>query len=410
MVRRIDGEWWAAAVALAVAGVGWGIHATLLALLGTLGAITAVVLWVWARECLTGVTYTRTLAQPRAVFGEEVTLDIEMVNDKLLPLTWLHVAEEVPPALTIRGGTVLPGQSGLYSELHQLLPMLPYQRVRRRFTVVCNHRGEHTFGPTLLRSGNPVGYREKIARIRDPSLLLVYPKVFRLVFPTVASRMPLGDHRGRPELLGDPSRPAGVREYRAGDPLRHVDWRATARSTSLLVRVHEPSSALRVAVFADFQASPSRRHESNHEVSEFTIAITASVVADLLDRGVATGLYSSGTVRGRPIARNPTTSPTALPAMLELLARCSTRTRTSIAELLIDEARRLRGASAVVIASDYPDSTLIGLSEIRRLLPVTAIWVVSGQGRRPPPQLVDACWEVSYSDDWKERDVVELAK
>ena len=193
MVRRIDGEWWAAAGALAVAGLGWGIHATLLALLGTLGAITAVVLWVWARECLTGVTYSRTLAQPRAVFAEEVTLDIEMVNDKLLPLTWLHVAEEVLAALTIRGGTVLPGQSGLYSELHQLLPMLPYQRVRRRFTVVCNHRGEHTFGPTLLRSGNPVGYREKIARIRDPSLLLVYPKVFRLVFPTVASRMPLGD-------------------------------------------------------------------------------------------------------------------------------------------------------------------------------------------------------------------------
>jgi uncharacterized protein (DUF58 family) len=409
MVRRIDGEWWAAAVALAIAGVGWGIHATLLALVGTLGAITAVVLWIWARECLTGVTYHRTLTQPRAVFGEEVGLDIEMVNDKLLPLTWLHVAEEVPPALAIRGGTVLPGRSGLYSELHQLLPMLPYQRVRRRFTIICNSRGEHSFGPTLLRSGNPVGYREKFARVRDSSHLLVYPKVFRLSYPTIASRMPLGDHRGPPDLLGDPSRPAGVREYRAGDPLRHVDWRATARSTSLLVRVLEPTSALRVAVFADLQFSPSRRDGSNDEVSEFTIALTASVVADLLDRGVATGLYSSGTVRGRPIARNPTSSPTALPAMLELLARCSTWTRTSIAGVLIDQGRRLRGASAVVIAADFPDSTLIGLAEIRRLLPVTAIWV-SGQGRRPPAELVDAGWEVSYCDDWKERDVVELAK
>src|ERR1700733_10860111 len=97
--HRVDGEWWAAAAALAVAGVGWGVHDTLLALAGTLGAVTAVVMWVWQRECLTGVTYRRTLSRRRATFGEEVALDIELVNDKLLPLTWLHVADNVPPSL-----------------------------------------------------------------------------------------------------------------------------------------------------------------------------------------------------------------------------------------------------------------------------------------------------------------------
>jgi uncharacterized protein (DUF58 family) len=289
------------------------------------------------------------------------------------------------------------------------MPMLPYQRVRRRLTVVCTSRGEHTFGPTLLRSGNPVGYREQFAKIRESTHLLVYPKVFHLAYPSLLSRMPLGEHHAPRELLGDPSQRAGVREYRPGDPLRHVDWRATARSTSLLVRVHEPTAALRVAVFSDLRVPRSGRSGSDQEVAEFAIAVTASVVADLSNRGVAAGLYCSGTVRGRPVASNPSTSPTALPAMLELLARCSTWTAAPIAELLIREARRLRGASAVVIAADYSDATLVGLAEIRRLLPVTAIWVISGQGRPPPPQLVDACWGVKYSDDWKDRDVVELA-
>ena len=406
---RIDGEWWAAAVALVVAGVGWGIHSTLLALAGTLGALTAVLLWVWVHECLTGVTYRRTLGQQRAVFGEEVAMDVEIVNDKLLPLTWLHVADEVPPALSVQGGTVLPGRSGLYSELHHLLPLLPYQRVRRRLTVVCNSRGAHTFGPTSLRSGNPVGYREQFARVRDCAELLVYPKVFRLAYPALVSRMPLGEHRALRDSLRDPSRPAGVREYRAGDPLRHVDWRATARSTALLVRVHEPTAALRVAVFSDLSNPRSGEGGSDHEIAEFAIAVTASVVTDLSNRGAATGLYSSGTVRGRPVARNPSTSPGALPSMLELLARCSTWTATSIGELLVREARRLRGASAVVIAADYSDTTLVGLAELRRFLPVTAIWVITDRGRPPPDQLVDACWGVRYSDDWKERDVVELA-
>src|ERR1700722_11281329 len=101
MYRRIDGEWWAVVAASAVAGVGWGVHAPLLALSGTLGAITALVLWVWQHECLTGVTYRRSLGQRRAVFGERVALDIELVNDKLLPLTWLHVADDIPQHLTI---------------------------------------------------------------------------------------------------------------------------------------------------------------------------------------------------------------------------------------------------------------------------------------------------------------------
>ena len=59
-------EWRAAAVAAALAGVGFGFQNTLLALAGTLGALTAVLLWVWQRESLTGVSYRRTLSQHRA--------------------------------------------------------------------------------------------------------------------------------------------------------------------------------------------------------------------------------------------------------------------------------------------------------------------------------------------------------
>ena len=152
MGRRVDGEWWVAVIGLGLAGVGWGVHATLLALAGMLGALRAMVLWVWQRHCLTGVTYRRTLRQHRATFGEEVILDVELVNDKLLPLTWLHVEDDVSRDLTIRGGTVLSSTSDLHRSLHHLLPMLPYQRVRRTLRVVCDQRGEHVFG----RRGAPL--------------------------------------------------------------------------------------------------------------------------------------------------------------------------------------------------------------------------------------------------------------
>jgi uncharacterized protein (DUF58 family) len=407
--RRVDGEWWAVAAGVGLAAAGWAVHATMLAAAGALVAVTAGVLWVWQHECLTGVTYRRTLGQQRATFGESVSVDIELVNDKLLPLTWLHVEDEMPAVLTIQGGTVLPSSSGWRSELHMVVPMLPFQRLRRRLTVVCDHRGEHHFGPAELRSGNPVGYHEHVARVRGQVSLLVYPKVFRLAPPEIASRVPLGDHRARRSLAVDPNRVLGVRDYQPGDPLRHVDWRATARSTGLLVRVFEPANALRVAVFADLRVPSRQRPRVSTDLVEFTVAVTASLVSDLAGRGVATGLYSAGTVGGHPVARPPSRAPTALTSMLELLARISPYGQVSIAQLLAGEQTRLRGGtSVVVVASDFPDSTVLALAPLRGRVAVTALWIATDEGRPPPEGLVDTRWEVSYADDWKDRSVLEL--
>jgi uncharacterized protein (DUF58 family) len=411
MGRRVEGEWWAIAAGLALAGAGWWVHSTLLALAGVLGAVTALVLFIWQRESLTAVTYRRTLSQHRAIFGEEVSLELEIVNDKVLPLTWLHVADDVPTGLTITGGTVLTDP---HARLHHLLPMLPFQRVRRRVSMICDRRGEHVFGPARLRSGNPMGYRSELTTLRDLDRLLVYPKLFRLGYPRLASRVPLGDQRARQQLMGDPSRPVGVRAYRAGDPIRHVDWRATARGSALLVRVFEPTAALRVAVFGDTHLSRRVRTAEASDVNdivEFTIAVTASIVSDLAGRRVATGLHSTGRVDGDNVAIPPSSSPTALPAMLELLARCAPWGGSSIAKLLVTEAAGLRrGASVVLVSAHFPEATVAAVADLRRRLPVTVVWVANEHGLAPPPGLADASWEVTYSADWKQRDVLELAE
>ena len=410
MRKAIDVEWLLVVAGLALAGVGWGEHLTLLALVGTLVTVLALVLWVWQRQCLTGVSYHRELSQPRATFGEEVALNVEIINDKLLPLTWLHVEDEVPAGLTIRGGGFHRDLAGGRTELHLLLPMLPFQRVRRRLTIVCDQRGQQKFGPARVHSGDPVGLHQYQARVSDVAELLIYPKMFRLATPPIVSRVPWGDQRAAPEVAGDPSRVAGVREYRPGDALRHVDWRATARSQALLVREFEPSATWRIAVFADIRFPGRGLNPTSVDIAEFLISVTASVVADVARRGVATGLYSSGTVEGHPVARAPSTAPGALPAMLESLALVKPYGRRPIGELLLSEGGHLGGAaSVVVIATDFPQPTVTALAAVRRRLPVTAIWIRTVDGHPPPRQAADVVREVTYRDDWKTVDVLEFA-
>jgi uncharacterized protein (DUF58 family) len=408
-LRKLDHALYVGLVWFALAVTGWSLRSAPLAIIGVLGALTTGAMYLWQRECLVGVTYSHRLSQTRAMFDERVTLEIEIVNDKLLPLSWLRAEEDVPSALSIEGGDIISGRDYVNTLVH-VLPMLPYQRARRRLTVVCNRRGEHTFGPALVSSGDPIGLRARSGLVSDRQYLLVYPKVFALAPTSVVSWVLIGEVRSRFELLEDPSRAAGVREYRAGDPLRYVDWRATARRTALLVRQFEPSVSLRVALFVDFRVPYVNAWSFEAPELEFAVAVAASIISELTQRKVATGLFSSGEISGKPLAYLPSASPGALPTMLEALARATPFGKVRFAEVLSAESGRLqRGTSVLVVAADFPEATMLGITELRRRHAVTAVWVETERGSPPPLGLVDGLLSVRYSDDWQRREVLELA-
>jgi uncharacterized protein (DUF58 family) len=407
--RSLAGEWQAALAGLALAVIGWWVGSVLLAMAGAVVAVTAAGLRIWQQQSLTGVRYSRTLGQHRATFGEEVALDIRILNDKVIPLTWLHVDDQVPGQITIRGGRVTTERYGRDGHLHHVLPLLPYQRVTRHMTVVCDRRGLHHFGPAEVTSGNPMGYKMERATVTRRQELLVYPKIFRLTPTGPASRLPLGDHRSDQRILGDPSRITGVRPYEPGDPLRHIDWRATARSDSLLVRVFEPTTSLRVAVFADLWVPQTKFTYREAPESEFAVAVAASVVSDLAERRVAVGLFSSSTVQGAEIAHVPSQGAESLPIMLELLARSVEPISARFAPMLLSRGSRLQaGTSLVVLAAHFSTATVEAMADLHRRLPITTVWIRGEAGSPPPPELSDARWEVSFTDDWQARSDLEL--
>lgn len=411
--RRGDPLFWMTGVLGLVAMVGWYAEELVLSMAGLTGVAFGLLIRVWSRRCLDGVSYRRLPMVKRASFGESLDMTVELRNEKLLPLTWLHVEDQVP-YLTITGGEV--NDMGAVPVLTHLLPMKPYRMVRRRLTVVCDKRGVHQFGPAYLRSGDPVGYGEKVVRADERHDLLVFPKVFALAPYGVVSRVPLGAAKAARLLMEDPSRPVGVREYVPGDPLRSVDWRATARSRSMMVKVCEPSASLRAAVFLDTNVPQLRYSLVEPSELEFTISVAASVLSDLAGWGVSVGLFSTGTVAGYPIARVP--APETLPGCLELLARASPFGPVPMGDLLLRESPALpHGTSLVVVAAHFPVSTLVALSELRRRrVSVTGVFVVTddavdGDGepvRTPAPGMFDSLLLVSHSHDWTTKAGLEL--
>ncbi len=215
----------------------------------------------------------------------------------------------------------------------------------------------------------------------------------------------------RQQFIDDPSRISGIREYRAGDPLRSIDWRATARSgAGLLVHEFEQTVSLRVALFVDFRVPLALRWSRDTSQLEFHIAVAASLLSELAERKVPIGLFASGVVGATPLSLPPSSAPSQLPLVLEALARCSAREAFPFSSVLTAQTGRIRrGTSVVVVASHYPEQTLVALAGLRRRHAVTAVWVHGEVGNPPPREQVDTLLQVEYTDDWRDTDILELA-
>ncbi len=408
-LRATSRELAGAEAALGLAAIGWALSSDTLALFGCLGALAILALHLWQRYCLDGVSYVRRLEQSRASFGEQVGLSIEIVNDKILPLSYLEIDDEVPLGLAIDGGVVVAGR-GRSATLVQVLPLLPYQRVRRRLVVHCDRRGEHHVGPATLSSGDPIGRRVRSLQLADEQRLLVYPKILALQPPGLASRLLVGDERTRREIVADPSRTVGVRPYQAGDPLRHVDWRASARSTGLLVRRFEPTVDPRVALFLDVRVPQFLSWRPEPDELEFTISVAASLVSALAATGIAVGLYANGTSAGAPVAHDPSSASFALAQMLESLARLVPYGPMFVSGVLEEIGRSLpRQTSIVVLAADFAEPTCAAVADLRRRHAVSALHILTGAGSPPPRDGVDALASIAYTDDWHDHDTLDVA-
>lgn len=128
-----------------------------------------------------------------------------------------------------------PGLRVSVDALEQPCPLAPGS-TRARITVPAPRRGWVDAPRMQLSSTLPFGLFHTWAWITPAQRLLVYPRPLHDLPPP-----PRADDPTRRTLGGDDL--AGLRAYHAGDPIRHVAWKASARHGDLLVREFDHAAA-----------------------------------------------------------------------------------------------------------------------------------------------------------------------
>lgn len=203
---------------------------------------------LWSRVSLVGVHCERTLSEPRLFPGESTELGLRLVNRKLLPLPWVHVEEEIPAGLTLEA-TPKAGENNGLGRLSNNASLLWYSGVSWRYRLLGKKRGYYALPPVTVTSGDIFGFYPRSLSESLTEHVIVYPKVFPLAQLTLPSLYPLGETRASRRIFEDPTRTIGVRDYCPQDSLRHIHWKASARHQKLQVKVFEPTTTLKVALF-----------------------------------------------------------------------------------------------------------------------------------------------------------------
>ena len=355
--------------------------------LGVMGLLVALVSWVWNRLSLEQVHYEREVTQNRVFRGEETTLAISLMNRKPVPLAKIDVEDEFPEEIEIMDAEVSPGSNPKSMVIKHHTSLSWYERVRWEYTIKCDTRGFYRFGPARMESGDLFGFYESEATHTDRDYLLVYPRVIPLPDLGLPPLRPFGDTRGGIEIFQDLSRPRGIREYRTGDPLKIVDWKATARTGQLQVRAFEPSSTFTVILVVSVETSERPWEGYSPTNLERVITASASIASYAAERQYSIGLFSNGVpiLTDRPMKVPPASAPEQLTIILEALATVRPLPVGPMADHIALNLRQFPlGATLVMVAAIITDDGVDRIANLRRQgYKVVVVWV----GDSEPPEM-----------------------
>jgi uncharacterized protein (DUF58 family) len=338
--------------------VGAALNAPGLLLIGGLTLLSRWLTTLWSRYGLRAITFDRRLGSDRAVWGDEVALDVEVWNAKLLPVPLLVVDDHVTDTLHVVGRRLGASERPGQGTLANAWSLLWFERVVRHLTIDARRRGVFTFGPVRLTVSD-LFERGTNAEDREmPARLLVRPRTVpvRALEP---ARAPLGTSRSRASLFSDPSRFAGVRAYQPGDPLRRIHWRAMARIGEPVSRRYEPVNERHVLIAVDLQTVPGPHWLmlfDDDQVEGLCVA-AASLSRRLLRDGTACGLMLGTQLAGgrRWAYLPPSSSPGQLGRIEDLLARVEPIISLPFERLLGVVPRRLApGGTLIVLGARDP--------------------------------------------------------
>lgn len=252
-------------------------------------AIFAVGIFLWDFVCYR--TWSREL-EVESHFTEEVSYEgrdsaiiTQVSNRKRLPVPILEAR------FVLKKGIVFPDHenSKISDNVYKrdIYALRGMERITRTIPIHCAKRGHYELNEITLRTMSTFFHSHYDKRLETHSELYVYPKRVDVGDLLSKSQRMLGSMPKSKQLYEDPFAFRGIREYTMNDPMKTINWKATAKTGDLMVNTFDSTMIQKVHIFLDLEDAGIIKHDN---FLEENISVAATLSSRLMKAGMDLGI------------------------------------------------------------------------------------------------------------------------
>lgn len=255
--------------------------------------------------------------------------------------------------------------------------LLPKKPVELQLKIVPRRRGILRFSTVSFGVPEPFGFCRGFSQASAPQKILILPRRYPLppiTMPGLLQYQPGGVHLA--SSVGESEEFVALREYRRGDPLRHIHWKSVSKTGKLIVKEFQNEFFVRHALILDTFLGDSNQdalfEEAVSVAASFASALnTQESLLDLLFVGPQAFCMTAGRGVGH------------VEQMLEILAvvqPCANKPFQALEQIVLERLGMVSGCVCVLMGWDKPRRELVRKMRASGVPVVTIVLVEPGQG------------------------------
>lgn len=374
----------------------------LLVLVGILFALFIAEIIYYRIHALENLHLKVEFSKDVAQFGEDIELVEIAENKKRLPLPFIILKFEAPREIKFYDMENTSTSDLLYRT--DMLTMKAFSKHTRRIKAQCTKRGYYVFPRVGITTSDLLLVEHFTTDFQNESHLTVLPEVLDTDQMQMLTSVTLSELQCRRTLLTDPFTLAGIREYGPNDPMKIINWKASARTGELMVNQNASTCAQKVHIFVNLEY-----YNTKHSTSllEKSISLAYTYLIGLAELGIPASIYTNGAdvISGAPVVSETDLGSATLDERAIMLARIDLKNPAhSFAETLEKYIRATeRDDFIVIISPQYNGDFRPLLAEMKSRRP-SLFWLMPSYrttpDAEPEPEIAPSYmrWEVRGND------------
>ena len=283
------------------------------------GIFIATFLWerYYRRHWAKNITVRLWFGADALYAGESTKLYEVIENRKAMPVPVIEVGFHTSKELDFADMENTNVSDYIYKR--DIFAVLGRQKITREIPLTCRRRGHYGIEEADLNSYALFYRKHLISALNCSADIYVYPKMTDVSeIMAVCERM-LGTMQCAKRLYEDPFAFRTIRGYTTDDPMKSINWKASAKTGELMVNTFDSVLSQKAMIYLDVEDNGILKYE---DLVEESISVAASLSRRLIRQNIEVGFWFNGNMEDgdRDTGFAPTSQKSRLIALERMLA------------------------------------------------------------------------------------------